>query len=106
MPQSELLDRFTRPTDLASDAPVVSGESSEVLRDVIGFCNASFTWDRDDEESSSRRRKFTLRIKDELFFRRGQFNLIVGPTGSGKTSMLLALLGMLIISFRLSVNLS
>ena len=34
-----------------------------------------------------------LHIDDELFFKRGKINLVVGPTGSGKTSLLMALLG-------------
>lgn len=34
-----------------------------------------------------------LRIENELTFKQGYINLIVGPTGSGKTSMLMALLG-------------
>ena len=34
-----------------------------------------------------------LRITDEVFFERGKLNLIVGPTGAGKTSLLMALLG-------------
>lgn len=32
-------------------------------------------------------------MDDEVFFRRGKINLIVGPTGAGKTSLLMALLG-------------
>lgn len=35
-----------------------------------------------------------LRIDEEVQFKRGHINLIVGPTGSGKTSFLMALLGM------------
>ena len=38
-------------------------------------------------------RVFVLNIDDEVFFRRGKVNLIVGPTGAGKTSLLMALLG-------------
>ncbi len=34
-----------------------------------------------------------LRIEDEVIFQRGKLNLIVGPTGAGKTSLLMALLG-------------
>lgn len=63
---------------------------------VIGFHNAVFTWGLSDAGSTPAtpsRRKFKLRIEDDLFFKRGAFNLIVGPTGSGKTSLLLALLG-------------
>ena len=39
------------------------------------------------------RRNFRLRIEGELFFRRGAINMIIGPTGAGKTSILMALLG-------------
>ena len=34
-----------------------------------------------------------LNIDDQVFFRRGKINLIVGSTGAGKTSLLMALLG-------------
>ena len=34
-----------------------------------------------------------LHVDEDLFFKRGKLNLIVGPTGSGKTSLLMALLG-------------
>lgn len=64
--------------------------------DVIGFRNAAFTWHNEESIPStpgSSRQNFTLRIEDELIFKRGSLNLIVGPTGSGKTSMLMALLG-------------
>lgn len=39
------------------------------------------------------RASFRLRVEDSLVFARGKVNLIVGPTGSGKTSLLMALLG-------------
>ncbi|KAE9384622.1 hypothetical protein BT96DRAFT_1007888 [Gymnopus androsaceus JB14] len=38
-------------------------------------------------------RKFFLTISDTVLFHRNCINLIIGPTGSGKTAMLLALLG-------------
>jgi ABC-type transport system involved in cytochrome c biogenesis ATPase subunit len=40
-------------------------------------------------------RNFLLHIETDVTFKRGAINLILGPTGSGKTSMLLALLGKL-----------
>ncbi|KAJ7578610.1 P-loop containing nucleoside triphosphate hydrolase protein [Mycena floridula] len=55
----------------------------------IGFRNATFAWSASESEYHTR---FKLHI-DELIFRPGCINLIVGPTGSGKTSVLLALLG-------------
>jgi len=36
---------------------------------------------------------FYLHVNVRISFRRGGFNAIVGPTGSGKTALLLALLG-------------
>ncbi|KAJ3814087.1 hypothetical protein F5876DRAFT_86666 [Lentinula aff. lateritia] len=39
------------------------------------------------------KRQFTLKVPDEVIFQRNTINLIVGSTGSGKTSMLMALLG-------------
>ena len=71
-------------------------DASHFDRDVIGFQNASFTWSNDDVNDgvlTPARRRFTLRVDGELLFKRGCFNLIVGPTGSGKTSLLMALLG-------------
>lgn len=67
---------------------------------VIGFRKAVFTWGEDDlKKQNSEDRKFKLTIENDLFFRSGQLNLVVGPTGSGKTSLLMALLGTKIIQF-------
>jgi ABC-type multidrug transport system fused ATPase/permease subunit len=63
--------------------------------DAIGFRDATFAWSNDvDGSLTPSKRKFVLRIEDELIFKHDCINLIVGPTGSGKTSMLMALLGM------------
>lgn len=75
---------------------VMLTDASHFDRGVIGFQNASFTWSNEDVNDGAltpSRRKFTLRVDDELLFKRGSFNLIIGPTGSGKTSLLMALLG-------------
>lgn len=53
---------------------------------LIGFEKANFSW------NSSSDKDFKLRDID-LAFKPGKLNVIVGPTGSGKTSLLLALLG-------------
>src|ERR1700743_2441068 len=56
---------------------------------VIGFEKATFSWGlKDDAETDS----FRL-IDLSVDFQPGKFNVIVGPTGAGKTSMLMALLG-------------
>jgi ABC-type multidrug transport system fused ATPase/permease subunit len=57
----------------------------------IGFRNTSFTWGKEDEDDPAAR-GFTLQI-DDLRFKQGKVNIIAGPTGSGKTSLLMALLG-------------
>ncbi|KAJ6497544.1 multidrug resistance-associated ABC transporter [Mycena sanguinolenta] len=54
---------------------------------VAGFRMTNFSWD-----ANSSNPNFTLKINSEIIFQPG-INLIIGPTGTGKTSMLLALLG-------------
>ncbi|KAG6827485.1 hypothetical protein H0H92_011588 [Tricholoma furcatifolium] len=85
---TELLDEFHK-EDLIILPPENSDNDEE-----IGFRDAVFVWSNDSEGSlTPSKRKFSLRIEDELLFKRGQINLIIGPTGSGKTSLLMALLG-------------
>lgn len=91
--QTELLDEFSA-KDNSVAAPCIRQE--DVSFDVIGFRNATFTWTASEGGSqtpNARKRVFRLAIDDELTFKRGCINLILGPTGSGKTSMLMALLG-------------
>ena len=74
------------------ESPNTPREFSGAENDTIGLKSASFTWD-DDNVGSSPGRAFKLAIEGELLFRRGKINLITGQSGSGKTSMLMALLG-------------
>jgi ABC-type multidrug transport system fused ATPase/permease subunit len=61
----------------------------------IGFCNAAFSWSSNPNSSAPSQRHFRLNFGGKrVVFMRGHINLIVGPTGSGKTSLLMALLGM------------
>lgn len=53
---------------------------------VVGFQNASFAWDINSESD------FKLRDLN-IAFKEGQLNVVIGSTGAGKTSLLLALLG-------------
>lgn len=54
-----------------------------------------FSWSANHKTltATESRRSFLLRIQDELRFKHGRINLVVGPTGSGKTSLLMALMG-------------
>ena len=91
--QTELLDEFANSGN--GSERVMPTNASYFDEDVIGFQNASFNWSNDDAEGTltPSRRRFALRVHGELLFKRGCFNLIIGPTGSGKTSLLMALLG-------------
>lgn len=87
--QTELLDAFNSKT---KDAAVSAGD------DRLGFGRAYFSWKSsepgsDGTSTSRRKREFQIRIEDELIFKRNCINLVVGPTASGKTSLLMALLG-------------
>ncbi|VDC06819.1 unnamed protein product [Peniophora sp. CBMAI 1063] len=95
------LDRvteFLHSTELLDVYSEHDGEavpSGHIDNDAIGFADASFRWtsEIDDGVLTLSRRPFTLRISGELRFVREGFNLVIGPTGSGKTSLLMALLG-------------
>lgn len=53
---------------------------------LIGFENASFSWNAASDKD------FKLKNLD-ISFKPGKLNIVIGPTGAGKTSLLLALLG-------------
>lgn len=64
-------------------------ESGEPL---IGFFQASFNWGKPKDGDKQKENTFQL-IDLNAKFTVGRLNLIVGPTGSGKSSLLMALLG-------------
>lgn len=89
--QTELLDKFTTPNEAAAE---LLAEPSKENEDKIGFRDAAFSWSNDSTGAQTpSRRTFCLRVEDEVLFKPGCINLITGPTGSGKTTMLMALLG-------------
>ncbi|SMR57118.1 unnamed protein product [Zymoseptoria tritici ST99CH_1E4] len=63
-----------------------SHERDENGEPLIGFERGTFSWGGKDDDD------FKM-IDLDMNFTVGQLNVIVGPTGSGKTSMLMALLG-------------
>ncbi|KAL4242609.1 hypothetical protein ABKN59_011139 [Abortiporus biennis] len=104
---SELLDEYANgSSESPATAPAVLdlsvGDDSNLSPSEelpIGIRASAFTWTIEDADEGStatvgtHSRKFKLKIEDEVFFKKGCINLIVGPTGSGKTSLLMALLG-------------
>jgi ABC-type multidrug transport system fused ATPase/permease subunit len=85
--QAELLDEY-----MEDQGPGRSHEPS----DLVGFQDASFSWSSPSNGTKTpSKRRFVLKIEGHpsLTFVVEKFGLIVGPTGSGKTSLLMALLG-------------
>jgi hypothetical protein len=79
-PQTELLDSFHQERATLSTADPATHER-------IGFCDATFLWSNESDKSlTPSLRQSRLKIDGELIFRRGQVNLIVGPTGSGRAN--------------------
>jgi len=84
------LDAYAQQDEDRAQLFVQSEEESE----LIGFRDAVFAWSNESGGAlTPSKRKFRLRIDGELYFQPGRINLVVGPTGSGKTSLLMALLG-------------
>ncbi|KAG7086727.1 hypothetical protein E1B28_002661 [Marasmius oreades] len=86
--ETELLDHF--------DPTPKSYPNTQPPQDDIAIHEALFTWSTEVQPSGSPSsdRRFVLAVDQEtLTFKQNGFNLIVGPTGSGKTSLLMALLG-------------
>ncbi|KAL5534538.1 hypothetical protein ACEPAG_1001 [Sanghuangporus baumii] len=89
---TELLDEFQR-SEKGPSGQVEEFSMGPKDPNIIGICNSSFVWSSVDGSLTPSRRKFRLMIDDEVVFNKNGINLIIGPTGSGKTSMLMALLG-------------
>lgn len=76
-----MLDSYT-PSEL---------ESEYTSEDDITMCASRFTWTSGEAENTPG--AFSLVVEGEITFENNQLHLIRGPTGCGKTSLLLALLG-------------
>ncbi|PBK89813.1 ATP-binding cassette transporter [Armillaria gallica] len=88
MHNTEVLDGYSQKDDVTAIMQI------ERPMHVIGFSRATFSWSGDVQGlTTPSGREFLLRFEDELIFRNNSINLVIGPTGSGKTSLLMALLG-------------
>lgn len=67
-------------------------KSNEDGQPIIGFDNASFSWGSAEPQDPEAMTAFRLLDLDTKFHV-DELNVIVGPTGCGKTSLLMALLG-------------
>jgi ABC-type multidrug transport system fused ATPase/permease subunit len=73
-------------------AQLITNKKDEAGQSLIGFEKGTFSWggkDMNDKASADAFKLMDLDIK----FKVNALNVVVGPTGSGKTSLLMALLG-------------
>ncbi|KAI0705524.1 P-loop containing nucleoside triphosphate hydrolase protein [Earliella scabrosa] len=103
--KTELLDEYEGKKTGDTIASAFDRPSHD--ENILGIGRTTFTWAADSDAQTPatpatsdtavsgyrRQRRFALHVEDEIVFKRGHINLIVGPTGSGKTSLLMALLG-------------
>ncbi|KAL9128737.1 MAG: hypothetical protein Q9217_002644 [Psora testacea] len=71
---------------------LVRGRKDRDQHLVIGFDDATLTWGGKDAQGADGQTAFRM-IGMNIRFIVGRLNIVVGPTGSGKTSLLMALLG-------------
>jgi len=78
---AELLDAFSEPTDFKTETHIAPVDQPHQDGE-IGFRNATFAWSVNDDDGTltPSSRKYRLHIDDELHFKRGCINLIIGPT--------------------------
>ncbi|KAM6498749.1 P-loop containing nucleoside triphosphate hydrolase protein, partial [Amanita muscaria] len=84
------IDKFLGEPEVPDWASTLATTVRSSNQDLIGFVHATFTWESTDDKMTNL--PFRLGPLD-LIFPRGQLTLISGPTGSGKSAMLAALLG-------------
>ncbi|EPQ25988.1 uncharacterized protein PFL1_06443 [Pseudozyma flocculosa PF-1] len=85
------IDAYLREEETEKYQQLLSNEQERMPDEpVVGFQDASFTYSDDDDALDNG--AFCLRDLN-LTFPVGQFSVIAGPVGSGKTSLLLSFLG-------------
>ena len=79
--QTELLD-----SEKEKASKVAIRTLADYDKNAIGFSDCSFSWDSFENRDGLNKhaRKFRLRFDGEVLFKRGEINLVVGPTASGK----------------------
>lgn len=93
--KSALLDMMpSLKTELLAEEKIDQAETHDVTptpenEESIGFKSCSFSWDKGTKgkkKTDNTRDRFELRFDDEITFKRGAINIIIGPTASGKVS--------------------
>ncbi|KAI7822518.1 P-loop containing nucleoside triphosphate hydrolase protein [Gamsiella multidivaricata] len=82
------INKFLLEEELIKDTAVTKVNAkagTNISQPIIGFVNASYAWPNKEQ-------RFKLKNLN-VDFPVGKFSVIIGPTGSGKSALLLALLG-------------
>jgi ABC-type multidrug transport system fused ATPase/permease subunit len=86
------IEEYLNEPETEKYAQLVTRKKDENGQPIIGFTNGTFSWGGKDMKDKASADAFKLMDLD-VQFRVGKLNVVVGPTGSGKTSLLMALLG-------------
>jgi ABC-type multidrug transport system fused ATPase/permease subunit len=86
------IEEYLNEPETEKYAQLVTHKKDENGQPIIGFTNGTFSWGGKDMKDKASADAFKLMDLD-VQFRVGKLNVVVGPTGSGKTSLLMALLG-------------
>ncbi|KAL8710966.1 MAG: hypothetical protein Q9220_004565 [cf. Caloplaca sp. 1 TL-2023] len=86
------VDEFLNEEETEKYDQLASNGTNDAGDILIGFDKATLSWGGEDNAQAGESKAFRM-IGLDVRFSIGNLNLIVGPTGSGKTSLLMALLG-------------
>ena len=86
------VEEFLNEVETEKYKQLLQGRKDENGDPIIGFDKATLTWGGKDAQKADGQTAFRM-IDMDIRFLIGRLNIIVGPTGSGKTSLLMALLG-------------
>ncbi|KAJ7651661.1 hypothetical protein DFH06DRAFT_1270538 [Mycena polygramma] len=86
------IEAFLVEDEVPKWASTLTGSVPEVPLNDIGFSAATFEWQTPSESASAAAARFQLGPLD-VIFPKDKLTLVSGATGSGKTALLLALLG-------------
>ena len=86
------VEEFLNEDETQKYEQLLQGSKDDDGDPIIGFDKATLTWGGKDAQKADGQTAFRM-IDMDVRFVIGRLNIIVGPTGSGKTSLLMALLG-------------
>lgn len=86
------VEEFLNEDETEKNTQLVQVKDHESGEPIIGFKRATFTWGGRGSRRKDGSMPFRM-IDMDIKFHVGRLNVVAGPTGSGKTSLLMALLG-------------